>query len=462
MAVLTPGSYALTDLTQYNYVFGQGIVKPSWDPKIVKRFGSQRYTYMMEVLGMTREIENIEHNWSEEDRIGRKTVATTAGNATPGQPAVFTVATTTPSQFSVINQYAPYVSNPSFVDGFTVDVNDVIPIPPTSGVNAGTYVNVVVKSINPTAGTFTAVPQDATDAIPALATATQLPIVGGAFSESSQNPNSVEFRVNNYSNSMQTHRKQHTISHTAAKIQAWIDDENGATFWTSQGEDKTYKQFLNECDLLALISTETTNPLASNPQYPTVTTTGVIPQVLSEGYNQTYNVTQGVTVNDWMNFIAGVELNKGAREYLCLMGGNFYRKAQRNLSDYLKNGSITYGQFTNDEEKRINLDFKSFSDSDYTFNWKNFDVFNDYQGLAAAGFTYRDEALFLPLSGVEQGDQKEFSVEMAYLKGQRLTAWVINNLIQTRGGEDSITYGYISKFMSNVKAAGQAGYFLAS
>jgi hypothetical protein len=461
MAQLTPGQYAQTSLTQYNYVFGTGIVKPSWDPNIVKRYGSQRFTYMMDVMGMSTEITAIEHNWTEEDRIMRKTVCTTAG-AGAGVAATFTVATTSPSQFSVISQNSPYVTAATFVDGFTININDVIPIPPTSGVNAGTMVRVKVTAINPTAGTFTAAPLDVTQSVPALATATQLTILGGAFSESSQNPNPIDFRVNNYSNSMHTHRLLYKISRTAAKQQVWINDKDGKLYWTAQGESNAYKVFLNEVDMLALYSDETTNPVVSNPQYPTSTTLGVIPQVLADGYTQTYNVPVGVTVNDWSTFISGIELNKGAREYLGLMGGNFYRKAEKNLSDFFKNGAITYGNFTNDEAKRVNLDFKSFSYSGYTFNFKNFDLFNDYQTFAAAGYPFRDEALFLPLSGVETGGQKSFSVEMAYLQGDRMNSWVLNNLTQTAGGEDSMQYGFMSKFMCNVKASGQAAYFLAS
>jgi len=43
-----------------------------------------------------------------------------------------------------------------------------------------------------------------------------------------------------------------------------------------------------------------------------------------------------------------------------------------------------------------------------------------------------------------------------------MNSWVLNNLTQTAGGEDSMQYGFMSKFMCNVKASGQAAYFLAS
>lgn len=460
--LLTPGQYSLRDLTDNNYVYQTDLIKPSWNPKTVQRFGTQRYlSVSLDVIGMSTEIDSTIHNWTERDRIMRKIVCTTAG-AAANTVATFSVVTgLTPPQQQVNSQNPPYVGSATYVNGFTVRKDDIIPVPPTSGVNASTLVRVKVLSVNPQNATFTATPLDITQATPAVASATQLPVMGGAFGEKSQNPDPIDFRNNNFSNDMHIHRQMYKATRTSTVVTVWATS-TGAKEWTADGEMDTYKVFLNEIDMLSMYSNSITNPLASDPTNPTSTTVGVVPQVLAEGWTQTYNTPTGVTVNDWLTFIDGIEINKGAREYLCLMSGPFLRKAQKNLSDYLKNGSITYGNFTNDEAKRISLDFKSFSDGGYTFNWKNFDLYNDYQTFAAPSMPFNNEALFLPISGIEAGGVKSFSVVMAYMRGARLTTSMLNNLIQSQSGEDSIQFNYLSQFMCNVQAAGQAAYWLAS
>jgi hypothetical protein len=103
MASFTPGSYALSELTSSNFIWASNTIMPSVDPSIVKRFGNQRFTDAMELMGLTKEIDAIYHTWFEEDRIMRKIVATTAG-AAAGASATFSISSTSPSQSVTISQ----------------------------------------------------------------------------------------------------------------------------------------------------------------------------------------------------------------------------------------------------------------------------------------------------------------------------------------------------------------------
>jgi len=462
MASFTPGSYALSELTSANFIWASNTIMPSVDPSIVKRFGNQRFTDAMELMGLTKEVDAIYHTWFEEDRIMRKIVATTAG-AAAGASATFSIAATSPSQSVTISQYnPPYPAGSTYTGGFTANINDVIQIAPATGANAGTLIKAVVKTVNPTAGTFTAVPLIAADSIPALATATEIPIIGTANPEVSSDPYPEAYRVNEYNNNMHKHRKLFEISQTAAGIQTWISSSDGKRYWQAAGEENTYIQFLNQRDLLCLLSEATDNANVSDITNATSTTNGVIPQVLASGYTQSYTLANGFTVANFQSMISGIELNKGAREYMGLMGGNLYRSIEVNLADFFKNGAITYGMFSGDQEKFVSLNFKQLSWSGYVFNFKNYELFNDYQTLASTGQPFRNEGLLIPMSGVNAGGEKSFSVELLYQRGQRMEQAVINPFQTTDDGKDVIKFRYKSAFMPVVRAAGQAAYILAS
>jgi hypothetical protein len=295
-----------------------------------------------------------------------------------------------------------------------------------------------------------------------LATATEIPIIGTANPEVSSDPYPEAYRVNEYNNNMHKHRKLFEISQTAAGVQTWISAADGKRYWQASGEENTYIQFLNQRDLLCLLSEATDNPNVSDITNATSTTNGVIPQVLASGYTQSYTLANGFTVANFQSMISGIELNKGAREYMGLMGGNLYRSIEVNLADFFKNGAITYGMFAGDQEKMVSLNFKQLSWSGYVFNFKNYELFNDYQTLASTGQPFRNEGLLIPLSGVNAGGEKSFSIELMYQRGMRMEQAVINPFQTTDDGKDVIKFRYKSSFMPVVRAAGQAAYILAS
>ena len=95
---------------------------------------------------------------------------------------------------------------------------------------------------------------------------------------------------------MHKHRKLFEISQTAAGIQTWISSSDGKRYWQASGEENTYIQFLNQRDLLCLLSEATDNANVSDITNATSTTNGVIPQVLASGYTQSYTLANGFTV----------------------------------------------------------------------------------------------------------------------------------------------------------------------
>jgi hypothetical protein len=462
MATNTPGGYALTGLNDSNFIWSSSTLKPHYDGNIVKRFGDQRFNFtdMIDIFGGASEIPALYHQWFQEDRIMRKITASTAG-AAANAAATFTLSATTPTQSIAISTYSPpFPTASSYIGGVTANINDLIAIAPTTGANAGTVIKAIVKTVSASGLTFTATPIILGEAIPALSAGTEIVVYGGAFPDVATDPYSEAYRVDEFANNMHKHRRNFTIGQTAAGIDTWLTD--GRKFWSASGERNTYIKFMNEVDMISLVGEAMTNPAASNTTNPTSTTTGVIDQVLAQGYTQSYTFSNGFGIPDWTVFTAGIEKNKGALEYAALNGGDLQRSIELKLADFFKNGAISYGEYVGNEAKAVSMNFKTLYWSGRVYHFHNFNIFSDYQTLGATGMPYIKEGLFLPLSGVDTGGEKSFSVQMLYQAGNRMKQAVVDPFKTTETGADTLIFRYGSTFMPVVRAAAQGAYIFAN
>ncbi len=421
----SPGAQVVR--SKYNFVAAFNLHKPDVDPELALVRGSQSLVGLMEYVGNKKMTESLEYIHHEEDWIMPKIKATTAG-AGAGVAATFTLASDALDTVNFNN--SPY--NSTVTESLIpVRVNDVILIKPGSGVvSASTYIRAFVTSVNAGAGTFVAAPSDPTDSIPAIGTADEIVVFTNVFGEDSGQPKSRNSRTFEFKNQLQIVKETHKVTGTEENIVlwTWVTGPNGerAPYWRIKGEGDTWKRFENYKELGLLNMEEITNPVIVDAQAtadtPIVATEGLIPFILSQGNTSNYSGITGWTLSDAEVLAKVLDKQKGSKYNLMKVGFDLGAQIDRELGDRFKDGGVSYGNFRFDDDKRVALEFDTFSIAGYQYMKRVYDVFNDNQTLGSAGYTYVDEAMVIPMDNRVisfNGDSNEVpSLRIRYMEGR--------------------------------------------
>jgi len=386
----------------YNYVTTMDLHKPEYDSELTEAFGDQMLTGMLQMIGAEKGVSALEYNHFEEERIYPKIKATSAG-AGAGAQATFTIDAA--ATLSIPENASPYGGTVSST--ITVPrVGELILIKPASGVvSADSYIRAIVDSVTPATPAFTATPLDSADSVPAIAAASEIVIYGNAHGEGSGQPAARQTRVKKVTNNLQIFKSTYEVTSTERDMLSWIDfkgkDGKMGKVYYLKGEADEYKNFMSQKELTLLLGEKLSNNTVSdayaNAGNPIALTQGLIPTILSEGNISAYSASTGWDKQDAEALVKVLDKQKGSKQNLIAPGIDLSIAIDNTLADYKTGGSIVYGNYTFNEDAKVNFQFDKFAISDYVFSKKKFDTFNDLQSLGADGYGFSSEAMVIPM-----------------------------------------------------------------
>jgi len=403
--------------TTYNYVSSldlvQNLHKPEIDSEFVRRYGDQNLTGFMEMQGYLNPVSAIEYSHYEDDWLHE--VVHTSVQAGAANNA--TVTLTAQDSFTVNNGNSPYIQDtPASSEAYTPRDQDIIMFPDRT----------LAMVTNVTGADFDVTPLQDGTAIPTTTVADELVIIGNAHAEQSGQPLSRNGRVNLYTNNLMIKKSTNTVSGTEAGVQTWIEvpDKNGRMgyLWYFESGYQEYRRFMNECEMTMLLGEKITNlTLANTAGQGTVTVTeGLLPFIENNGNTIGYSSITGFTIADLDNAVKTLDREKGAKENTIWAGINLSLGMDDTFMNLMQDGAISYGAFSGNQEKAIDLQFSSFKRGNYQFHKKTYDLFNDQKTLGAVGQEFPDIAMVIPVGNVAEGKTKMMvpSLRMNYLEGK--------------------------------------------
>ena len=378
-----PGAFS--GKNDYNFVSTFDLMKRDVDSDL-------KVIYRGQVMNLLDEIGNVEYldiksfqtEHYEENHIMPKVIATNPAGST-GAAVTFTLP-----NFTSAGDESLSVPNVSPFQGTSGVV--LVPIRVNDEIMVGT-VRGIVTSVDASAGTFVASPNDSTETFTGSGTAREIIIYSNTFGDGSDqnSPLTVPYtKVISYLQNI-----KNTIS--------WNDTFENLAMYTGDGKEYCLRgeanallQQMNFVDGALLLSKPLANTALSGGATPRVKTRGLIPQA-KDGYNQSYTVSSTYTLDDIENLMLNLDIRKGGDAYMLLEGAQFSSAANRGLIEVLKAGAISYGEFQGDQQKVIDFNFKGFNYGLISFFRKRLSWMSDPQGGGAAGQTFSKNAIVIPM-----------------------------------------------------------------
>ena len=404
-------------VTSHNWVGSAqlyNLLKPQYDSKLYKALGDQNMTGLMNELGGWNPISGIEYMHSEEDWLHEVVKC----NADAGGAANATVQLTVAAGYTYTwpsGAISPYIVAGSTTSN-PVRLQDTIKFP--NGVEA--------QVIAVSGSTFDVTPVVLGEAIPAVLTTDTLIITGNAHQEGTDQPLSQARRINRYVNSMQILKESNKSTGTSLGEEIWVEVEglNGQMgyLYYYKGQHDAYRASRNLREVALITGKKVTNTVLATAQSTLTKTEGMIPFVQNYGNTTTYNAVTGITKADWQTMTTDqIDKYRGAKENAVYSGIQLRTGIDNFVSIEMKNGGVQYGAFSGGKDQFVNFSFDSFMVQGYTYHLKTYDVFNYKNMLGAAGQTYVQSAVVIPMDkGVHSfgpDDKKETvpSIRMNYV-----------------------------------------------
>ena len=404
MAAFTGGSYSMTPTIE-NFLAQGAYLKPEIEPEVVKRVKRLHFSDVLMLLGAYAEVPtgNIEYQHNELGQTYPKIKAYNAGAGSAGAAVTYTLATTSPSQQLSITQQSPYTqtSPASYAAGVPVREGDILGIKPSSGyTGAANILQARVVSVNVSAGTFVAEPVDGGVSLPSISSGSPQEIIiwGPGSTEVGNTKRSLTNQLIPYSNNLTYLQDSQSISNIAANSIMWYN-VGGSYKWDALQQQVRYEDFKTALNNTWLMSEQVTNTgLASNYQSdPILQGTGLIPDVLANGQLQNYTTLTGFGIPEFKQLGAKFESeNSITSDFVVIPGYNLSASIYDNMADYFKNGAITYGMFSGDVLKQVNLEFDTIVYAGYNYKIAPTKMFTAAQTFGANGYNFTDEGLVLP------------------------------------------------------------------
>lgn len=366
------------------------IHKPEIDENFVKRYGNQRLTSLLEMIGRSKPVAQSEYSHYEENWYHSSFEASVASAPTSGYAATtFTIA-------------SAYVD----ANGYTAPrVRDVVEI----GVNR----QQAIITAKPTETTITLKPKEAWSFTSANdSQAIRFVVIGREGLEGGTTPSeSLSSEPIKYENRVQIIDGAYRITGSEATNQIWFEVEgpNGETgfMWRLQGEKEEAIRFMNYKEMLMLRGKQV-NSASTAYTEGFRGTRGLITDIEQNGQNfDLANNPMGRS--DMQDIVRSIDRFRGAKENLFLAG----IELRQNIDDMLGavNGAYVngthFGTFNNSENMMINLGFDGFQMDGYKFALKTYDLFNHPQLLGADGFDYVKAGIIIPMDSGKDARTKE-------------------------------------------------------
>jgi len=366
------------------------------DEQLIKRYGNQGITGLMELLGSKKETTAQTFEHYEETLLHNHFEAEIAS-----------------SELEIADGFTDGSSdagNSALRDGDLILGAD----------NSMYYVTAVLGNDND----FTV--KDMNGAVVATKASQAYAIVGNAYAEQTGQPVGITPRVTQYQNKCQIIKESFTVSGSEATNAVYVkvnSPEFGSGYlWYLQGEADTYQRFQDYAELAMIIGQSGDGTLRDGAADDAtgssiVTTEGLLPFIENKG--QTMGLgSSAITMADFDAAVKSLDKYRGSKEMALYAGINL----SLDIDDLLAAqgayaaGGANYGTFANNKDMALNLGFNSFSRGGYTFHKKTYDLFNRPDLLGGTGFNYNGYGMCIPMDSQKdaRSGEKIPSLRMRY------------------------------------------------
>ncbi len=452
----------------HNFVSFYEAHEPDISNELVQRYGNSIVGFL-DLTNAKKSTSALEFSRFEKDRIMPKILATTAG-AGAGLEATFTIEAasklTSPSA-------APYDTSATPAEvSVAVNLNDLIMIKPDGATASfGAYIHAMVTTVTGTTS-FGATPINSTDVIPAIGSADEIIIYGNVHGEGSGFQAPLSTKSTKYTEKLQIIKHRMRVTGSESLVKLWYTDKSsGKAKFMVKGEGDAYAQFMNISELNLLVGKELGNTslatVFQTANTPLAMTNGLLTQIINGGNILNYAGVTGVTIDDFYDYNIEIDAEKAQKKNLMMSGIAIDQQLDQELGDRLQNGAITYGGFTMDQEKAVNLSFQKFTVGSYQYDKRPMSSFNDRQTLGADGYGFKYEAFTIPAGSVKVEGGKERGKSIPALrkrflagegKSRELTCVYYNGIEQSENGTDIEEVRYQSHTALEAQGLNQYGY----
>ena len=357
------------------------LTKRDVDEQLVKRYGNQGITGLMELLGSKKETTANKFEHYEETFLHNSFTGSISGD-----------------DLTIASGDRDGSGNTAIRDG------DII-----LG-NSGTMFYVTGQHDD---GLASSQPEEqfrikvvSTGAVASGETDTTFAVVGNAYAERTDQPGEgITPRVIQYSNSCQIIKESFSVSGSEATNAIYVKVDNqefgSGYLWYLQGEADTYQRFMDYSELAMIVGVGSSvlEDGATDGAGGTVTTTeGLLSFMENKG--QTMDLgSSAITMADFDAAVKSLDKFGGAKEMALYAGINL----SLDIDDLLAAqgayaaGGANYGTFANNKDMALNLGFNSFTRGGYTFHKKTYDLFNRPDLLGADGFKFNGYGMCIPM-----------------------------------------------------------------
>ena len=359
------------------------LTKRDVDEQLVKRYGNQGITGLMELLGSKKETTANKFEHYEENLLHNSFTGSISSD-------VLTVGT-------------------AFTDTGDASGNTAVRDGDLLLGNTGAMYYVTGKD----GGGAISQPEDnfeiklvSTGAVAGSPSDTSFAIVGNAYAERTDQPGEgITPRVIQYSNSCQIIKESFSVSGSEATNAIYVKVDNqefgSGYLWYLQGEADTYQRFMDYSELAMIVGVGSSvlEDGATDGAGGTVTTTeGLLSFMENKG--QTMDLgSSAITMADFDAAVKSLDKFRGAKEMALYAGINL----SLDIDDLLAAqgayaaGGANYGTFANNKDMALNLGFNSFTRRGYPFHKKTYDLFNRPDLLGADGFKFNGYGMCIPM-----------------------------------------------------------------
>lgn len=407
--------------------------KPDNRDLLIQTYGDQGITGFLELTGAVKNAGTADQvQYWEEGRLHKSVAYSSVTNA------VVTVADNDPA---------------------VVRLNDVLLFP--DGTRA------VVTDEDTSGTTFTTIPLDGTAASAFdLATAGTAVVIGNVYGQGTDQPTQFyQTDVTKRTNDFIITKESFVVNGSQATNIGWIDVGNGDYRWYVKGEMDTRKRFMNQREMMMLLSERVSSGGIDIPGDNNVTG--------SEGYFAAVE-NRGITTTGDFDSMADIdtiilELDKQGAPAEYAMYVN--TQTSLNMDDMVASGIATsvtaglpgqFGAFNNSSDMAVQLGFKSFTRGGYTFHKHDWKLLNDPTLLGAFSTPVYKGAM-VPMTQVADAKTgvKAPALEMNYKSAngysRELEHWVTGGgvLGYKTDGTDVARFNYRSECNLITRAANQ-------
>ena len=406
VAVATTSNYVGTSSLLAASEGGTGALlhKRDVDEQLVRRYGNQGITGLMELLGNKKETQALKYEHYEETFLHNHFTATV------GSSGDFTVG-------NAFDDAGDGSGNTAVRDG------DII-----MGGSGALYYVTAADAANPN-NDFT-IKNVSDGALSSSGADTSFCVVGNAYAEQTDQPSTgLTPRVVQYENQCQIIKDSFIVSGSEATNAVYVkvnSPKSGTGYlWYLQGEADTHQRFMDYCELAMIIgqkgdgtlSSADTDTDGSSAITGVKTTEGLLSFIENKG--QTMDLgSSAITMADFDAAVKSLDKHRGAKEMALYAGINL----SLDIDDLLAAqgayaaGGANYGTFANNKDMALNLGFNSFTRGGYTFHKKTYDLFNRPDLLGGDGFKFNGFGMCIPMDSQRdaKSGEKIPSLRMRY------------------------------------------------